>query len=400
MSSDLAKEPRPLDASRLDIIDVLRGLACLWVTYCHAHGTWGNLANAAGPLKLITQFVGIGGKGVDLFVVISGFCLFYPVLKRTKEGRPQHSIIEFYRRRLNRICPVYFSAIVFALAVAGLGFHIADNRGILDLWPYILFIQNMMPAYIARINGPLWSVALEMQLYALFPLFALAIKKRKFASLFIGLAILSILSSVADSQRWFDQSVFDPFKTHALPSRAIEFVLGMGAASICVNEHRRLRYWLYLISPIALLVGLIAVSKSMQNNPFHHLGSVAWGLVGAAVVVGSIQLHTHHGRVPAILTPLKRIGLMSFSIYVVHFPIMLAMQPVMASSIHNPIQAILIYTVTGLPITLALGFLLFLFVERYTLNVKTSPAPRASAMRIDRPVASNLGRPLLAEAAV
>ena len=326
-------------------------------------------------MKVVTEFVGIGVKGVDLFVVISGFCLFYPVLKRASQGLPQHSSVGFYRRRINRIGPVYLSAIVFALAVIGLGYRTADNRGLADVWPYLLFIQNMMPDYIARVNGPLWSVALEMQLYLLFPVFAWVFLRRRGVWLVLVAAVVSYVASIADEHGWFVGRTFDPSKTHTLPARAVQFVLGMAAASICVNDYRRIRFALYAAVPFAAVVALMAEARSQQASPTRHYDAIAWGVVGAAIVVALIQIDHSRGRIPSWLAPIQRLGLISFSVYVVHFPIMLAMQPFMASYLHGPIQSILLFTITGLPLTLAIGIVLFYVVERHTLNVGKEPIP-------------------------
>ena len=336
--------------------------------YCHAHAAWGQAARAHGLLHLVTAFIGTGGKGVDLFVVLSGFCLFYPVAKRFRNMLPQHTTLEFYRRRLSRICPVYFSAIVFALAVIGVGFRIADNRGLADLWPHALFMQNMMPGYIGRVDGPLWSVALEMQLYLLFPLFAWLVLNGFGNWLVVVCAALSMAASVGSDSNWFAGDLMDPTLSYALPARAVQFVLGMVAASICALELRNARLLLYSSAPLAVSVAALSAAKSQHHLFIRHLSMIAWGLVGACLVIALIDAHRRYGRIPRFLIPLQRIGLISFSLYVVHFPIMIAMGPYVVRDIHGPLEAVGLFTFTGLPVTLILAWLMFLFVERYTLN--------------------------------
>ena len=99
-------------SQRLAFIDFLRGFACLWVIGTHAHAGWTNVYRPIGSDNIVQSafiwFLGLGGKGVDLFIVISGFCLTYPLIKVT-DGSIDFKDLDLKRflfRRGQRILPV------------------------------------------------------------------------------------------------------------------------------------------------------------------------------------------------------------------------------------------------------------------------------------------------------
>ena len=89
---------------------VLRGFAALAVFVCHIGGYWTFLKLPSKLPEILTW----GTHGVDLFIVISGFCLMIPVLR--SEGRL--NVGQFYGRRATRILPAYYVALAIAAALA------------------------------------------------------------------------------------------------------------------------------------------------------------------------------------------------------------------------------------------------------------------------------------------
>ena len=95
----------------------LRGLAALWVFLLHIHGYW--LDNVRPPTLtadgLLVRVMGFGGAGVDIFIVLSGFCLTLPLLRggsmRSLDAR------RFFRRRAYRLLPAYYAAVVLVMAL-------------------------------------------------------------------------------------------------------------------------------------------------------------------------------------------------------------------------------------------------------------------------------------------
>jgi peptidoglycan/LPS O-acetylase OafA/YrhL len=219
---------------RLVFVDVLRGFACLWVTLCHAHASWLDLYKTQPGDSFFTSIlmrtVGIGGKGVELFIVISGFCLLYPVLERVEKARSSLPLTQFYRRRAMRILPTYYAAVLFAFILAVVPFfpHIAPYSGWPDLLLYAAFFQNNVPHHIAGLNGTLWSVALEVQLYLLFPLLVLIQQRYGIVSLLTLAAVCSVLAVIFNDRGTLAQSWINPLTHHAMPCLSTWFSLPLG----------------------------------------------------------------------------------------------------------------------------------------------------------------------------
>jgi peptidoglycan/LPS O-acetylase OafA/YrhL len=117
---------------------------------------------ATGPALLVRA----GWIGVDMFFVISGFVIGLSALQGyDREGPPFRAA--FARRRIARIVPLYvLTCLIFLLPVDPSLLGLPLRQLALHLGSHALFLHNLSPATHGSINGPNWSVALEMQFYA------------------------------------------------------------------------------------------------------------------------------------------------------------------------------------------------------------------------------------------
>ena len=111
-----------------------------------------------------------GHFAVVVFIVLSGFSL---AMAPARRGWQLGSVREFARRRAWRILPPYWAALAFSLAVAwwlvaqpGTGEPTAKSVVV-----YGLLVQDVFGS--PSPNGAFWSIAIEAQLYLLFPLLLL-----------------------------------------------------------------------------------------------------------------------------------------------------------------------------------------------------------------------------------
>jgi peptidoglycan/LPS O-acetylase OafA/YrhL len=355
---------------RLVFVDLLRGIACLWVIYCHFHGVWLNDVRPHGWNfdTLLVRIAGFGGKGVDLFVVISGFCLFYPILQRWQAGK-ELRILSFYQRRAVRIFPVYFAVLAVSIVMVSVPFlrhHIAQYRGLRDAIPYVLLVQNYMPDYTGRINGPLWSVALECQLYLMMPVWVWMFRRHgpilalaTAATISVGAGLLGALGL-----RW---GGFAPFANSGLPVRLIEFVAGMGAAWFVLHP----RVW-HAQAAAALIICTVPGAVLSQTHAGQRIlgpvGTLLWGTCFASLVVMACRMEDRQVFHKAWLAPLAWVGLISYSVYAIHFPIMLLLKPVVAPLLITGVAASFAWaTVIGVPALILAGAVLYLLIERYSV---------------------------------
>jgi peptidoglycan/LPS O-acetylase OafA/YrhL len=183
-------------------IDVLRGVAILLVFSYHAllvvfgeleiydfqpYWLWIDVTRFA-PGRVIAGLTpwGMGTQGVTLFLVISGFLIHWGYLK---SGAGFH-LSEFFNKRFWRIYPPYLVALAgFALTVG--------SGGMRSLLTHLTLTHNFSDGTFATINPSFWSLALEMQLYLLYPLLLLLRRRLGMAKATLALGLLSLLTTGA-----------------------------------------------------------------------------------------------------------------------------------------------------------------------------------------------------------
>jgi peptidoglycan/LPS O-acetylase OafA/YrhL len=165
--------------SHLDFLDGVRGMAALCVLFDHSIGhvaahidaASGTLARAVG---LSISVLGAGHYAVDLFIVLSGFCLGLPVA-RTGLKLPRGAL-DFYWRRARRILPPYYACtaimVAYYVLVQRFGNHTQAAPTPLQVLGNVVLLTDVFPKLNA-VNGVFWSVAVEWKIYFLLPLFLL-----------------------------------------------------------------------------------------------------------------------------------------------------------------------------------------------------------------------------------
>ena len=118
---------------------------------------------------------------VDMMLLLSAFCLFLPHARAAVNGSDLPSVSVFYKKRIARIVPSYYLAVlilffysVFKNAYSGV------PEALRDFFATLTFTQTLIPAVYmgSHINGVLWTAAIEMQFYLIFPLLAFAFREK------------------------------------------------------------------------------------------------------------------------------------------------------------------------------------------------------------------------------
>ena len=160
------------EAPRLGVLDGLRGIAIALVLWYHI---WEISWLSPGPLL---QFLpATGFIGVQLFFFLSGFVISYPFVRAMLARRPQPSWKDFAWRRFIKIVPSYVLSIAAAYAIGYA--QIQPNASVLpDLVTHLLFIHTWFPLRYGTIDGVLWTLAVEVEFYCLFPLIWWCFRRR------------------------------------------------------------------------------------------------------------------------------------------------------------------------------------------------------------------------------
>lgn len=273
---------------RIQYIDGLRAVAVLAVVGCHTVPGWY-----------------FGAHGVELFFVISGFCLAYPSLHKLRAGsQATFDVSRFGAHRLSRIVPPYYAAIALLLCVTAVvhGLHLRMPNGLNDASLTAILRQALfLDGYGTHlINGAFWTLAVEFRWYLLFPIALLLWVRSPRA--FALLAVCAAASSVTR---------FTAIDIVVLPA----FLLGIVAAHIRVHGSSFARYAL----PLSVALLTAACLTEPRPGPGQNYISPLWygGLFALVVAAGEIPMLTRvlQSRVPAF------IGVASYSIYLIHGPV-------------------------------------------------------------------------------
>ena len=129
--------------------------------------------------------------GVDMFLVISGFVITLSAARAYK-SHPQHYIRRFMANRLWRIAPLYIAtSLVFLLFVQPQLLAAGTKYLVIQGITHGLFIHNLHHSTHGAINGPTWSIGLEMQFYVLIILCIPWLIRQKVQWIILGCLVIS-----------------------------------------------------------------------------------------------------------------------------------------------------------------------------------------------------------------
>jgi peptidoglycan/LPS O-acetylase OafA/YrhL len=350
-------------------IDLLRGVAVAMVMAAHlpfSHAGFSTLGGGSSsdvfPPARIADLMAHGHYGVQLFLVISGYCI-HTRWARKAELDTRIDFFAFWRRRLTRLYPPYLLALLtsaaFTLLAArffpGSVAEIAPKQLAIDLVVLLLLAQNLTDASARIGNPPFWSLALEEQLYLLyFPLLSVR-RKRGWApalglSLFVTLAWIALGRVVPDSWSfgWY----------RAGPAYWFAWVLGALAAEAHLGVVRlpswTRAWWLFPI--VCALGGVI-------GKPFEALFvTVSFFFLIRATTEAEQTRGEWMGR---WLGPMVKLGKISYGVYLVHNLAFVVSKRLL---IALPLPSFVVL-VLRLAAGLVAGYVLFLTVEQPFLRL-------------------------------
>jgi peptidoglycan/LPS O-acetylase OafA/YrhL len=392
-----ARPVTTVTSRRLRGIDGLRALAALWVVLFHIHAFSGA---RIGFIPGVDLFLRSGSTGVSLFLVLSGFCLYLP-FAGGKDARFRTKA--FLIRRCRRLLPAYYVSLLITLAVtliAGKSLGLASygpGPAIGQLLAHASMTHIFFPSSFYALNGAYWSLALEWQLYLALPLLIFGIRRwglARTAAVAIAVNVVYrvlLWVLISEHQVPAGSMVATAVLPNQLPGRWAEFVFGMVAAELYVLgkfERWQLRYTV----PLALaLAGLSLLSVGNQLS--HMLFGGVFFLLLAAVLKGD-------NLVAAVVSwrPLVALGTMSYSLYLVHQPVVQALAHLLRADARLGPSETFMVLIALLPLIILLAWLLFISVERYTLT-SSSDAGRPWWEQLAAWMGTAIRRPVLALAA-
>ncbi len=380
-------------ALRLGFVDGLRALAALEVVADHALAEiWPGVVPSSIAGALVEPF-GFGHAAVSVFITLSGFSLMLPVARNG--NRLPWGVWGFYGRRARRILPPYYLAMGLSLLLIWLfigqrtGTHWdvslpVTGQGILE---HLFLLQDFSATNHATINHVFWSIAMECQIYLLFP--ALVLFWRRYHPLFTVLIVVTLSLTLMNAlvPTWVGH--LPGYGIYAFAPQYIGlFAMGMFAASIYTSptpRWNRLRDWYVWDAIAAGCFALVALTFSSQ--PIFVLDT-ATGMGTVALLLAA----SRPGRLNPIRAalgwrPLVWIGGFSYSIYLIHAPLL---QLLWQYGLHplglGDLPTYLALLLLGVPLIVAASWVFWYFCERPFLNTRPGRArgERAIVTRVER----------------
>ena len=337
---------------RLPGLDGLRGLAALYVLLFHC---W-LLSFPGFPVNHGPSWTGalmFGHLAVVFFLVVSGFSL---AVGPARNGwRLPGGVGLFARRRAWRILPPYWAALGFSLLVAWAvvpqPHSVAPTARTVAV--YGLLLQDVAAA--PTPNGAFWSIAVEAELYILFPLLLL-LRRRFGARGLLALATLPVIALGVLVPRVSAASPMDKLSGLTLQLAPL-FALGVAGAGALAAERLRRLPWPWLAALAAAPVLAVVVLAGTVWTARHYF----WVdlAVGPAMVLLLVAVSS--GRPPALVRlldagPVRRLGTFSYSLYLVQLPIVVVVSRAAGGHlVPRGLPAFLVTLVVAVPLTLALA---------------------------------------------
>jgi peptidoglycan/LPS O-acetylase OafA/YrhL len=348
---------------RLAGLDGVRGLAALFVVVNHVFLR----AFPGYPVDKAPFWAGwfiYGRFAVVVFIVLSGFSLALSPIRR---GWQLGGISSFAQRRAWRILPAYWAALVFSLVVAWLvapppGEAVPDLRSVVVNG---LLVQNLVSA--PAPNRAFWSMAVEAQLYILFPLLLLTV--RRWGTVAMVAAVTLVVAAVG---------IVGPHVSHldyiviqSPPDLAALFAVGILAAGIvAAGDVRRSWPWAWLtLAAAAPVLAMIWWQGSVWT-----LDNLLWVDLALGPAVGCLLAALATGRPARLLRlldarPVRNLGLSSYSLYLTHGPIVVVVyERIVAGNVRPGVPAFLVTLALVLPLTIAFARVFASVFERPFLH--------------------------------
>ena len=391
--------------SHLDYLEGVRAFAALIVVLFHAYGytlLFCDLAGAKGWARDILGWMLPGRGSVVVFIVLSGYLLMRPTL--ASGGHMKRGIADYLRRRAVRILPPYYVALLLSVSLIvaapslmrGARTDSSTPRSALNVTSvtsHILLLHNLSSATALTINGPMWTVATEWQLYFAFPILLLPLWRRTgnvvtiLAGLGVPLAFVWATGRGTSAALWF----------------AGPFAAGMAAAAVSQRDPFRIAapsgdrvaVWygwmsILLLAAYAVVTGVLSLVVWRSSGGFNAHFRTFWigdCLIGGAAACGLVYAAAFgHASViiRALSTPaLVQLGRASYSLYLIHDPL-LVLERAGLDLLHlAPAAAFLIIVVFGVPCIVCATFLFHWSFERPFMNWQRvrgttfAPAPGA-----------------------
>ncbi len=298
----MSKQPN----RNLGPLESLRGIAALMIVVYHLVELM-KIPAPPGTEFISTHF----GLGVPLFFTLSGFVLSYGYSERLGSSR---EIYYFYAKRFFRIAPLYYLMLLLWCVTNAWSFdnYFSTETILLNL----SFLFSLVPGSHEGIVWASWSIGVEMLFYLLFPVLTLLFFNSR-------LALLGWLLSLIVSANIYSTMEAAGLSSYAYMNIGQQlpfFLAGMAAFRIWqARDFFERRSISLLLVSFALASALFLLANegayiALWKLQFGRIEHNVWSVIFAALIIGA---SCGTAQMPSA-RPLRNLGKVSFSLYLIH----------------------------------------------------------------------------------
>lgn len=307
-----------LNRSYYPALDGLRGVAIILVLCCH-------------NFNFIPYFE-LGWVGVDLFFVLSGF-LITDILLKTKESK--NFLQNFYIRRILRIFPLYYGALLLFFLLApffqylGVQYSYYQDHQVMS-WLHMqnwLYIFNQKPNDFLLLNH-FWSLSIEEQFYLVWPFVILTVKNtRRLTQFACGILALCILIRFS-SWLYFGNGYTNFYLQYMtrMDGLCIGSLIAIWRCSSYEQTRKKLLRLGSILLGIHLSVMVLAKTVFTGLPHFQFFGYSSIAVVFGIIIFFAIEKRNAVSKLLLENSSLQYIGKISYGLYVYHWPVLILLK--------------------------------------------------------------------------
>lgn len=365
--------------AELHYLQVLRALAALMVVFVHTGDLWPRI-----PYPTVLQH---GYAGVDVFFCLSGFIIYYA---HARDLGVRGAVRPFLFKRLTRIYPIYWIVTAVVLVAAPFVPRITDGE--VPSLKHAVMSLLLLPEGRNPVVVPAWTLIHELRFYVMFAL-AMHLPRRGFLAVMsaIGLASVAMLNIDALAPAVTATRLARVSMLVIHPATA-EFVLGIMAGEIFLN--RATPAWfdrLVLVAGAVLMLGALQFHDAIVGTAIRYHAVAAFAIPAFLLVLGIVLNERRRGlgRAPR---PLVFLGDASYSLYLVHGPLLRVVGPLLVAAFVTQPWVVLLLAAL---LSIAVGVGTYVLVERPILRAarriitRKAPSPAGERSRPSVPVPTN-----------
>ncbi|HEX8035625.1 MAG TPA: acyltransferase [Ktedonobacterales bacterium] len=362
---------------RLDYVDGLRALTALYVLLHHEWRQIWPYEFFRYPPALVLRLGGwlnFGHFGVSAFIVISGFCLMLPVVQN--QGVLPGTLRQWFLRRAWRILPPYYAALGLSLLLgasliskptATIWDACLPVKGT-DIVSHLLLLQDIV--HPASINYVLWSIATEWHIYFIFPLLLVlwrlaGPRAAAVVVTYVSFGVYLLLYAIH----------FEAAFPDVVPQYVALFAFGMGAATIVASPPGTRKWlresirWEFIAFAALVVVCVFLALFGKRGDAMYVYADYPIGLGVAALLVICGRGEKTPLRAILSFKPLCKIGAFSYSLYLIHAPLLQVMWQYVLHPLHTQdVTRYALLLVAGTPLIVGAAYLFHRLFERPFLH--------------------------------